>query len=288
VWNLLQSTNHLVFVCGLAANLAELYHKVCIRYDIFEATFGGPAFADVENSSCIIIWGANPFASGIFGGFNIPRATRVLTELKKKGVRFIIIDPRNSTVSKLASMHLKVRPGTDGALALGMIRVIIENDLYDKEYVERYTSGFDKLKEMVREYDLERVEKITMVPKNEIEKAAYMFATTKPASIIPGVVIEHQTNGVQTIRAICVLLAITGNIDRKGGKTFMSFQARTPAEVEDIPKPSVNPIGMEEHPVFVSMVKQAQALVIIDKILEREESPIKALIVAGGAPIPVS
>lgn len=250
------------------------------------ATFGSLAFADVENSRCIIIWGANPFASGSFVGSSIDRTIKILTGLKKKGVCFIIIDPRNSTISKIADMHLRVRPGTDGALALGMMRVIIEKGLYDKEYVEKYTSGFDSLKEMVEEYDLEKVEKITMVPRSEIEKAAQMFATTKPSSIIPGLGVEHQTNNVQTIRAQSILLAITGNIDIEGGNTFLSPTVLAPADIDDIPKPSVDPIGMEEHPMFVSMINQAQALVVIEKILEKDDSPIKALIVAGGAPIP--
>jgi len=250
------------------------------------ATFGGLAFADVENSKCVIVWGSNPFASGSLVGCSMPRTIKIFTGLKEKGVRFIIIDPRNSTISKLADMHLRVRPGTDGALALGMIRVIIEKDLYDKEYVEKYTSGFDKLKEMVGEYDLEKVEEITMVPRNEIEKAAHLFATIGPASIIPGVGVEHQTNTVQTLRAISILLSITGNIDVKGGNTFINASFLASADVDDIPKPSVSPIGMEEHPMFVSMINQAQALVVIEKILEKEDSPIKGLIVAGGAPIP--
>lgn len=249
-------------------------------------TFGSLAFADVENSRCIVIWGSNPFASGSMVGSNMPRTIKIFTELKEKGAHFIIIDPRTPTISKLGDMHLKVRPGTDGALALGMMRVIIEKDLYDEEYVERYTSGFEELKEMVRGYDLEKVEKITMVPRNEIEEAAHMFATSKPSSIIPGVGVEHQTNTVQTLRALSILLTITGNIDVKGGNTFLSPTVLTPAQIEGIPDPSDKPIGMEEHPMFVSMINQAQALVVIEKILEKENSPIKALIVAGGAPVP--
>jgi anaerobic selenocysteine-containing dehydrogenase len=216
----------------------------------------------------------------------MPHTTRVLTKLKEQGVRFIIIDPKAPTISKIADIHLKVRPGTDGALALGMIKVIIEKDLYDKEYVGKYTSGFDQLKEMVKEYDLERVEKITMVPRDEIEKAAQTFAARKPASIITGIGVEHQTNTVQTIRAINILLSITGNVDREGGNTFISPPAFAPDEVKEIPKPSTRPIGAEEHPMFVGMIKQAHALVVIEKILKEKESPIKALIVAGGAPIP--
>jgi len=250
------------------------------------STIGGLAKSDVEHSNCIMIWGANPFASGSLFGGNMVRFIRTLSGLKRKGVKFILVDPRTPDVSKVADLHLKVWPGTDGALALGMLRVIIERGLYDKEYVEKYTSGFDQLQEMVKGYDLEKVEKITGVSIHEIETAAHTFAENKPASLILGTGVEHHTNTVQTIRAITLLLAITGNIDVKGGNTFIAPPMLSSTSVEGITKTSVAPIGMEEHPLFVGVMNQAHALVLIEKILSNEESPVKALIVAGGAPIP--
>lgn len=249
-------------------------------------TFGNLAFADAENSRCVVIWGSDPFSSGNLVGGNLPRTLKIFNRLKEEGVRFIVIDPRTPVIGRLADLHLRVRPGTDGALALGMMKVIIDEDLYDKEYVDRYTSGFSQLKEMLEEYPLERIEKITLIPRGEIEKAARIFATTRPASIIPGNGVEHQTNTVQTIRAINILLSITGNIDVKGGNTFISPSLFVPESIEGIETPAEEPIGMKEHPMFVSMINQAQALVVIDKILKEKESPIKAFIVAGGAPIP--
>ena len=249
------------------------------------ATFGNLAFADAVNSKCVVIWGSDPFSSGNMVGCNLPRTIRIFNELKEKGVRFIIIDPRTPAVARLADLHLKVRPGTDGALALGMMRVIIDEKLFDAEFVANHTAGFGQLREMLRDYDLEKIEKITLVPKGEIQKAARMFATTRPASIILGNGVEHQTNTVQTIRALNILLSLTGNIDVKGGNTFLASTLFAPEGIEGIPAPEGEPIGMNEHPMFVSMINQAQALVVIEKMLEKE-SPIKAMIVAGGAPIP--
>ena len=248
-------------------------------------TFGSLAFADALNSKCVVIWGSDPFSSGNMVGCNLPRTIRIFNELKEKGVRFIIIDPRTPAVTRLADLHLKVRPGTDGALALGMIRVIIDEKLFDAEFVANHTAGFGQLREMLRDYDLDKVEKITLVPQGEIQKAARMFATTRPASIIPGNGVEHQTNTVQTIRALNILLSLTGNIDVKGGNTFLAPTLFAPEGLEGIPAPEGEPIGMNEHPMFVSMINQAQALVVIEKMLEKE-SPIKAMIVAGGAPVP--
>ena len=250
------------------------------------ATFGSLAFADVERSKCVIIWGSNPFASGSMVACSMPRTIKLFTELKKQGTSFIVVDPRTPTVASLADLHLRVRPGTDGALALGLMRVLIDEDLYDKDYVKNHTSGFDELKGLVRGYDLETVEKITMVPRREIEKAARMFAAQRPASIIPGVGVEHHTNTVQTLRALSILLSITGNIDVPGGNTFLSPTIFAPAQIEDGAAPADKPIGMDEHPMFVSMINQAQALVVLEKVIENKESPIKAFISAGGAPLP--
>ena len=122
------------------------------------ATFGSLAFADVERSNCIIIWGSNPFASGSMEACSMPRTIKLFTEIKEKGTRFIVIDPRTPAIAKLADIHLKIRPGTDGALALGMMRILVDKGLYDNEFVEKHTSGFDKLEEMLQEFDLKKVE----------------------------------------------------------------------------------------------------------------------------------
>jgi anaerobic selenocysteine-containing dehydrogenase len=248
-------------------------------------TFGSLPMADVKNSRCVIIWGANPFASGSLAGCNT-RSMRILNELKKNGSSIIVIDPRTPEVVQLADIHLKPRPGTDGALALGIMRVMIDENLYDSNYVERYTSGFDKLIELLRDYTLDKVEQITTIPKSEIQKAARMFATVKPASIMNGNGLEHHTNTVQTLRALAIMLSITGNIDVTGGNTFLNPIFLNLEEDEPLPAPDGSPLGMEEHPMFVSMINQAQALVLIEKMLQHKESPIKAFIVAGGAPIP--
>jgi len=249
-------------------------------------TFGALPAADASDSNCIIFWGSNPFASGIMFGLNMPGSIKEFTHLKEQGVKFIVIDPMVSGIAKLADLHIKIRPGTDGALALGMIRVIIENQLYDKEYIDNYTSGFDQLKGMVRKYELKQIEETTKVPRELINKAARMFAQNNPASIVPGVGLEHHTNAVQTLRSLAVLSTITGNIDRAGGNTMICPFQLASATIEDAPRQSQPPIGSHEHPLFVKMMNQAHALVIIDEILKNKESPTKALIVAGGAPVP--
>jgi anaerobic selenocysteine-containing dehydrogenase len=128
-----------------------------------------------------------------------------------------VVDPREIELAQRADIWLRIRPGTDDALALGMLHIIISEEIYDKEFVEKWTVGFDKLAERVREYPPERVEKITGIAVEQIRKAARMFATSKPATIEWGVALEQTPNCLQTVRSVALLPGITGNIDIPGG-----------------------------------------------------------------------
>jgi anaerobic selenocysteine-containing dehydrogenase len=128
----------------------------------------------------------------------------------------IVIDPRETALSSRATLWLQIRPGTDAALALGMINVIINEELWDKEFVQKWTYGFDRLKERVQEYTPERVAEITWLKKEDIIKAARLFAEDTPGCIQVGSSLERQANCGQTVRSIICLLGVTGNIERPG------------------------------------------------------------------------
>jgi anaerobic selenocysteine-containing dehydrogenase len=128
----------------------------------------------------------------------------------------IVIDPRETALSSRATLWLQIRPGTDAALALAMINVIINEGLYDKDFVENWTYGFDKLKERVQEYTPERAAAITWLKADDIRKAARLFAIDTPGCIQVGSSLERQANCGQTLRAIICLLGVTGNIERPG------------------------------------------------------------------------
>lgn len=128
----------------------------------------------------------------------------------------IMIDPRQTAFTSRATLWLQIRPGTDTALLMGMMNVIINEGLYDKEFVENWTYGFDKLKERVQEYPPQRVAEITWIPEEKIVQAARMFAIDTPGTIQVGSSIERQANCGQAMRAVVCLLGITGNIERPG------------------------------------------------------------------------
>lgn len=166
---------------------------------------------DYLHSKCIVIWGANPPET------RIPQARDIYRALRN-GARLIVVDPRPTVLAQKADIWLRVRPGTDAALALGIINVVTSEGLYDRDFVRQWCHGFDALAKRAQEYSPDRVAQITWLEVNQIVGAARMFATTKPACVHtrlgPG---AQQVNCTQTARAISCLVAIAGNIDVEGG-----------------------------------------------------------------------
>ena len=134
-------------------------------------------------------------------------------------MRTMVVDPRCTEAARQADCWVQLRPGTDAALALGMMHVIIEEGLFDRDFVERHTFGFPQLRERVREYPPEKVAPITGLSLYKLMEAARFFADHQPSTMVIGVAAEHSApNSIQAIRAINLLLAITGSIDVEGGQ----------------------------------------------------------------------
>lgn len=165
---------------------------------------------------CIMIWGNNPIVSnpdGFMGHW--------IVDCVKRGTKLIVVDPRLTWLASRAEYWLQLRPGTDAALALGMLNVIINEGLYDKEFVDKWTYGFDKLAERVQQYPPERVAEITWVPKERIVEAARFYAKSKPAAIQWGLAVDTQRTGVPAAHAVASLWTVTGNVDVPGGNIIV-------------------------------------------------------------------
>jgi anaerobic selenocysteine-containing dehydrogenase len=185
------------------------------RITVSRLTYGGFVVADYYGNvkpNTILFWGHNPLVSGPDGELSFP-VKRALAA----GSFGIAIDPRRSETAKRCKIWLPIRPGTDCALALAMIHVIIREGIYDKEFVEKWTIGFDKLKEHVSSYSPQWAEEITWVPAQDIIAAAKRYALGKPSVLEWGVAIEQNPNSLQTVRALSLLRGLTGNIDIPGG-----------------------------------------------------------------------
>lgn len=257
--------------------------SICYRPRIiaYILTLGKFPVADAENSKCIILWGHNPHAS------NPPLVSRILSA-RKKGAKLIVIDPRTTSLAKKADLHLKARPGSDGALSLGLLNVLISEELYDKSFVKQWTKGFEALQEHVKNYPPEKVEKITSIPSETIQKAARMFGSIKPACIIQGInALDQHINGLQNSRAIAILQAITANIDNPGG-----FITTSRVHINSLRLPeklSENPLGIDQFPLFYKvwgrLFGEGQAMVLPDSLLEGHPYPIKGMIISASNPV---
>ena len=163
----------------------------------------------------IVFWGHNPLYSGPDGevGFSVRDGL-------SNGPRTIVVDPRRTYLAKKADLWLQLRPGTDDALALAMLNVIIGEGLYDAEFVAAWTHGFDALAERVTDCTPEWAAPITWVPAEKIRAAARLYAATRPSMMEWGCALEHTPKCIQTVRAVMMLPTVTGNIDVPGGWAF--------------------------------------------------------------------
>jgi anaerobic selenocysteine-containing dehydrogenase len=281
---------------GLTGNSCFHPRLVCMRMtqgdytvpdcsQFFQERYDHPEF---ELPETIMIWGQNP-ANTCNDGF---MATWII-DCMKQGSKSIVIDPIYTWVASKADIWLQIRPGTDGALALGLLNVIINEGLYDKAFVEKWTHGFDKLSERVQEYPPEKVSQITWIPKEKIIEAARLFATSHPASIQWGVPVDLAPEGAQVANSVIHLWAITGNIEIPGGMAIarMAYDVPPyPMSQEAIaeyygdvmpPEQMAKRIGIEEYPVAKEFHWRAQADMVLEAMLTDKPYPLKGAWIAG-------
>ncbi len=256
--------------------------SMCYRHQIigYILTIGKFNVAEVDNANCIIVWAHNPHAS------KPPLAWRI-EKAKERGAKLIVIDPRKTKVAKIADIHAAVRPGSDIYLALGLMKVIIEEELYDKEFVSNYCVGFEELKNHVAKYSLEEISEKTWVDAETIIEIARTFATTKPACIVQGVnALDQVPTGVQNSRSVAILHALTGNIDVKGG--FVRAARVHTRNLRLVEMLNDVPLGIKEHPLFYQVwethLGEGQGMYLYDAVLEGKPYPIKSIFVAGSNP----
>ena len=181
------------------------------------AMFGWPfvhrVYLVIEKGSktkCILVVGMNPAHSRT-------RLWKSMRDAKEMGVKIIVVDPRRTEAADLADIWLQIRPGSDTALLMAMLNVIINENLYDKDFVAKWCYGFDELAKRVEEFTPEKVAGITWLPPDKIRETARILAQNTPASVVNGMGLEHQSNSIAGIQAMLSLMAITGSTDVEGG-----------------------------------------------------------------------
>ncbi len=240
----------------------------------------------------MLVWGRDPLRSnpdGLFG--------HSIIEMMRRGMKLIVVDPRANWLATRAEVHLQLRPGTDGALALGLLNVVIEDDLYDHDFVDAWTYGFDELVKRVKEYPVEKVAEICDVDVEDIRLAAHCLAQ-RPSTLSMGLAVDQNPNCMQIGHALLSLFAILGDMDIPGGcfmglpPTFAGMAENAPVEQEG-PKEGlalynnlgVQPLGHDRFPAMSAIVNTTHPDATLDVLETGSPIPIKFAYIFSHNPI---
>jgi anaerobic selenocysteine-containing dehydrogenase len=258
-------------------NVCHAPRKMASRY-----TYGGWAVPDYDHPPrCLLVWGRNSLQTG--GDAPPARFRRAFDG----GTRFIVVDPRKISLASRADVWLTPRPGSDGLLALGLLHVIVHEELYDQAFVSRWTVGFERLRAWLNAYPLDEVGRRTWVPASEIRAAARLYATSGPAAIQWGNALDQTGNAFQTARALAILRAITGNLDVPGGDIF---RGALPLRGGDDFAPAREPVKARPAQVGSQYPLAAEARIVPSQeasraILSGRPFPLKAGLILGSNPL---
>ncbi|MCP4360957.1 MAG: molybdopterin oxidoreductase family protein [Chloroflexi bacterium] len=258
-WNRLGASQLQRSICGAAAETAV------------EATLGkrfNPRYEDVLHSKVAIIWGHNPVTTA-------PHFMPHLTAARKNGTKLIVIDPRRTRTAKQADWHIKPRPGSDGALALGLAHIIEREEWQDEAWLATHTVGWPELRARLAEYPPQRVAEITGLEVGEIERLGRLYAIETPSLIKIADGLQRNRGGGQTVRAVCALPALTGQYGRRGGGLMYSASGFVQWDGEAVNKWSKCPAPGR----VINMNRLGAALTG-----EAQNPPIQSLYVFGANP----
>ena len=239
---------------------------------------------DVEHARTVLMVGANPHAAN-------PVQWARIREARARGAKIVVLDPMRSEAAKIADLWLRPAPGTDAAIGLAMMHVLIAEDRHDKAFISRWTRGYDELAERVQSWTPERASSVSGVPAELILAAARAYADG-PSAFVSGHGIDAVTNGVQTFRAFHCLVAISGNLDRAGGnrrakrpKGFRNYlDAIHDPAFQLPPEVSARTLGADRFPLWAGPKGWQTAChnpTVIEAILTGRPYPVRAMYVSG-------
>lgn len=236
--------------------------------------------SDIDRAELIIVWGANPATD------SPPLVHEKILHARARGAEVIVIDPRrNGTAKASGAEWIPIRPGTDGALALGMIQVLVEEELFDEAFVEDWTVGFDELCQYTQHFSAEVVENITGVPAETVRSLARRIAVANGVAPVMYTGLEYSDSGVQAIRATMILWALAGQLDVPGGRLFRMRENTFAINREGL---QANPdirraIGRDRFPLYSQYRGESHAIALPEAVLEGKPYPIRGLIILGGS-----
>ncbi|HVT91224.1 MAG TPA: molybdopterin-dependent oxidoreductase [Bryobacteraceae bacterium] len=227
------------------------------------------------NSKLIIAWGANILGTSV-------HLWPFIVEARRKGARFYVIDPVKNRTGRAADRHFFIHPGSDLALALGLIHVILSEGLEDRDYIENYTTGFEQLRTLAAGYTPERVESLTGIAACDVVALAREYAGTRPAVIRMNYGLQRSERGGAAVRAIAALPALTGSWREVGGGLSLSTSNAFQLNRKGLEMPELqwkSPLGREAR--LVNMIELGKAL------NELDSPPVKAIVIYNSNPAAV-
>lgn len=243
-------------------------------------TYGAMTVPLLQKAKCILIWGKNDRDTN-------PMAAEAILHARQNGAKLIVVDPVKTYFAAKADIWLQVKPAHDGLLAMAMIHEIISQNLYDSDFVDNWTLGFEELSQSAARFPAEKIAADIWLDHEAIKEAARIYATTTPACIVDGNGLDMQVDAFDATRSVAMLRALTGNLDIKGGDFIPQ-----PVQARNIQLKDQLPAGIQaitgEYPQFnefnATWGKHVQSCVV-DAILDEKPYPVKMLVSQSGNPI---
>ncbi|MEG1823425.1 MAG: molybdopterin-dependent oxidoreductase [Cloacibacillus sp.] len=275
--NLARRFAHAVGTPNYFSNDTQCYAS---RHIAFYLVYGCWPLADYANADLIINWGTNaPLSHSHW--------MQAINEGRERGAKLMVVDTRYTEIARQADIYIQIRPGTDGALAWGIIREMIERDEIDHKFIDDFTVGYDKVAEYCKSFTPERVYEITGVKPEVLMQVVDEIAKARPRlASWAGCGLEHQINGVNNIRTITMVDALSGATDRKGGMRIpMDFGMPDLTLYNEKPLTELDPIGAKRFPVLYEMRRECHTGMLMDQIISGEPYPFKGLVMTAANPV---
>ncbi len=237
-------------------------------------------FSDMENAELLVVWGANPATD------SPPLDMHRLEAAARRGADIVVIDPRRTeTVVRTGAQWVPIRPGTDGALALGMLSVMVAEDLYDEDFADRWCHGFPELVSYIQHFNPEVVADITGVPAATIRDLARRICRATGACPVMYTGLEYSNSGIQAIRAVLTIFALAGQLDVPGGIGLAMLGTHFPINRScNQPNPDLDrAVALDTFPLYSHYRGESHASGLVKSVLEGQPYRIRALIIHGAS-----
>ena len=258
LWNVLGASQHRVTICAVAGAAGT-------TLALGQSTGMDPE--DLVHSKLIIMWGYNPLSTG-------NHAWRFISEARRRGAYLVAVDPIRTRSAAQADEHIPILPGTDAALALGLLHVVVNNGAEDVGYLNRNTNDWAMFRERILEYPPERVAEITKIPVETIMSLGQRVATTRPTAIRTSMGMQRHAGGGAAIRTINAIPAVTGDWQHPGGGTIYSTSAAFPG----------NYAKLRQGDLESWRTRELTTTLMGRNLLDLDSPPVKALFLYGANP----